>query len=93
MSPSVSSNKKINYERNNIKLKHIKSKIKEFQIYIKNNFENVEKIFHMKQDQFIMEKKKSKKGIYGSATSKQIKELKEEGIETALIPWVNEKEN
>ena len=93
MSPSVSSNKKINYERNNIKLKHIKSKIKEFQIYIKNNFENVGENFTYEARSIHYGEKKSKKGIYGSATSKQIKELKEEGIETALIPWVNEKEN
>ena len=93
MSPSVSSNKKINYERHNIKLKHIKSKIKKFKIYIKNNFENVGENFTYESISIHYGNKKSKKGIYGSATSKQIKELKEEGIETALIPWVNEKEN
>ena len=33
------------------------------------------------------------KGIYGNASQKDIKELKEEGIDTQLIPWVDEKEN
>ena len=93
MSPRVSSNKKLNYQKNNIKLKRVKSKIKEFQTYIRNNFENVGENFTYEARSIHYGEKKSKKGIYGSATSKQIKELKEEGIETALIPWVNEKEN
>ena len=47
----------------------------------------------MKQDQFIIIKKKREKGIYGKANFEDIKELKEEGIETEVIPWLNEKEN
>ena len=93
MSPSVSSNKKINYERNNIKLKHIKSKIKEFQIYIKNNFENVGENFTYEARSIHYGNKKSKKGIYGNASSKDIKELKDEGIETTVVPWINDEQN
>ena len=93
MSPSVSSNIILNKEKNNTKLKNIKSKIKEFQTYIRNNFENVGENFTYEARSIHYGEKNSKKGIYGSATSKQIKELKEEGIETALIPWVNENEN
>ena len=93
MSPSVSSNIILNKEKNNTKLKKIKSKIKEFQTYIRNNFENVGENFTYEARSIHYGKKNLKKGIYGSATSKQIKELKEEGIETALIPWVNENEN
>ena len=33
------------------------------------------------------------KGIYGNATSDEISELREEGIETEVIPWFNENEN
>ena len=93
MSPRVSSNIILNKEKNNTKLKKIKSKIKEFQTYIRNNFENVGENFTYEARSIHYGEKNSKKGIYGSATSKQIKELKEEGIETALIPWVNENEN
>ena len=32
-------------------------------------------------------------GIYGNATSQDLKELREEGIETETIPWINEKDN
>ena len=51
-----------------------------------------EKILPMRPDQSIMGKK-SKKGIYGNASSKDIKELKEEGIETTAIPWLKKEEN
>ena len=37
--------------------------------------------------------KKNLKGIYGSASKKDIKELKEEGIETQTIPWIEDKDN
>ena len=37
--------------------------------------------------------KKKKKSIYGIASSNEIKELKEEGIETETIPWINDNEN
>ena len=91
MSPSVSSNKKINYERNNIKLKNIKSKIKEFQIYIKNNFENVGDNFSKKVREIYYDKKNNKT-IYGTTTQKEREELSDEGIDLLSIPWVD-KEN
>ena len=37
--------------------------------------------------------KKNSKGIYGSATKNQINELKEEGIETQVFPWLEDKNN
>ena len=40
-----------------------------------------------RQDQYIMKKKNPEKGIYGQASTKDIKELKEEGIETHQMPW------
>ena len=40
-----------------------------------------------------METKKEKKGIFGKATKNDIEELAEEGIETQMIPWVEDKEN
>ena len=52
-----------------------------------------EKILLIRQDQFIMTKKKPKKGIYGSASLKDVKELREEGIETDIIPWIEDDKN
>ena len=37
--------------------------------------------------------KKNTKGIYGSASKEDLKELKEEGIDAQMIPWIDEKEN
>ena len=36
---------------------------------------------------------KNKKGIYGNASKKQIKELKDEGIQTYVFPWIENKNN
>ena len=33
------------------------------------------------------------KGIYGSASKEEMQELKEEGIDTETIPWVQDKIN
>ena len=37
--------------------------------------------------------KKESKGIYGKATPEEISELKEEGIETELFPWIENSDN
>jgi len=34
-----------------------------------------------------------KKGIYGTASKKDLEELKEEGINAQIIPWVEDKDN
>ena len=47
----------------------------------------------MRLDQFIMTKKKNYKGIYGTASRDQLKELKEEGIDAEVIPWIENKNN
>ena len=49
-------------------------------------------ILLMRQDQFIITVKKTK-GIYGSASKDDLKELKEEGIDAQMIPWIDENEN
>ena len=47
----------------------------------------------MRQDLYIMIVKKKTKGIYGSASMEEVKELKAEGIDTEIIPWFNQKDN
>ena len=39
------------------------------------------------------DKKKKSKGIYGNASKKDLNELKEEGINTQMIPWIEDKDN
>ena len=45
-----------------------------------------------RQDLSIMIKRKNK-GIYGSVFEKDLIELNEEGIETQLVPWIEDKNN
>ncbi len=93
MAPTII-NKKDNLKlEDNNKDKEIKNKLKEYKKFIKNNFKYVGKNFAYEARTIHYNNKKSKKRIYGSASLKEIKELKEEGIETETIPWVNDKEN
>ena len=94
MSPSVLNSKKNKSEiRENKKYIKIKNKIKEYQKFIKNNFDYVGDNFSYEARSIHYSDKKKDKGIYGNATTKEVKELEEEGIDTEIIPWVNENEN
>ena len=75
------------------KFKKIKDTIKEYQKFIKHNFQYVGKNFAYEARSIHYNNKKKEKGIYGTASKKDIIELKEEGIDTQVIPWVEEKEN
>ena len=95
MSPNVlnSKNEKLDKIKTK-KLANIKKTIKEYQKFIKNNFKYVgENFAYEARSIHYKSKKKTTKGIYGNASLEELKELKEEGIETEVFPWVNEKEN
>ncbi len=93
MAPSVINNKNNDAIKNIKKFTKIKKKIKEYQNFIKNNFEFVGDNFSYKARSIHYDNKKNIKGIYGNATVKEVKELKEEGIETEMIPWIDENDN
>ena len=94
MSPNVLNSKKEKSEIvRNEKYVQVKNKIKEYQKFIKNNFEYVGENFAYEARSIHYNKKKKSKGIYGNATIDEVKELDEEGIKTEIIPWVNEKDN
>ena len=93
MSPSISSNSNSKKEKPSSKTHEVKSKIKELQSYIEKNFEYVGEKFSYEARSIHYGNKKTKKRIYGNASSRDISELKEEGIETVQIPWINDKEN
>ena len=82
-----------NLEKKNTKLNEIKNKIKEYQKFIKSNFDYVGKNFAYEARSLHYNKKNKKKGIYGSATKNEIQELKEEGVEAEMIPWIEDKSN
>ena len=94
MSPNVLNSKKEKSEIiKNEKYVKVKNKIKEYQKFIKNNFEYGGENFAYEARLIHYDNKKENKGIYGNATIEEVKELKEEGINTEIIPWVNEKDN
>ena len=81
------------FDNQNLKLKKISNKIKEYQKFIKNNFEFVGKNFAYEARSIHYNNKKNIKGIYGEATKEEIKELKEEGVKTRIIPLIEDKSN
>ena len=81
-------------EKKNIrKYQQIKKTINKYQEFIKNNFDYVGENFAYEARSIHYNNKKRDKGIYGTASKKDLKELKEEGIDAHLIPWVENKNN
>ena len=92
MRPNLAnSNFKNNKSLKNIK--NVKKKLREYQKFIKENFEYVGENFAYEARSIHYNKNKNKKNIYGKASIEDVKELKEEGIETSNIPWIEDKEN
>ena len=77
----------------NLKFSEINKKIKEYQKFVKNNFEYVGENFAYEARSIHYNNKKKDKGIFGTASEEEVKELKEEGIKTDLIPWIEDKNN
>ena len=94
MSPSVINVKDKKYEvAESLKYLKVKNKIKEYQKFIKKNFKYVGEDFAYEARSIHYDSKKKTKGIYGSASMEEVKELKAEGIDTEIIPWFNQKDN
>jgi len=94
MSPNISRSKKDNNINNqDSKYKKIKKTILEYQNFIKKNFDYVGENFAYEARSMHYKNKKSSKGIYGQATKEDLKELKEEGIETERVTWVKKTTN
>ncbi len=77
----------------NKKKLNIKKRILKFQNFIKRNFEYVGDEFAFKARSLHYDNKKNHKGIYGSASKKQISDLQDEGIEIQTFPWIEDKNN
>ena len=72
---------------------NIKKTIKEYQNFIKKNFDYVGSNFAYEARSIHYDKKKRKKGIFGKASKEDLTELKEEGIKSQSIPWFDDKSN
>ena len=75
------------------KYNKIKKELLEYQRFIKKNFDYVGENFAYEARSLHYRNKKASKGIYGTTTKKDLKELKEEGIETEIIPWIKDNTN
>ena len=93
MAPKVLNKFSKEIDKETSRFNEVNKKIKEYQKFIKNNFDYVGKNFAYEARIMHYDKKKSAKGIYGDATLDQINELKDEGIETEVVPWINDNEN
>ena len=89
-------NKNLNYKNENkdlIKYQKIKKTINEYQKFIKNNFDYVGENFAYEARSIHYNNKKKHKGIYGTASKEDLKELKEEGIDAQTVPWFENENN
>ena len=94
MAPNLINNKPVDKNLKELKkYNKIKKTITEYQKFIKNNFEYVGENFAYEARSIHYGVNKRKKNIFGTASYNEIKELKEEGIETETIIWRENKNN
>lgn len=93
MSPYISTKGKKTAVDHLNKSIEIKKKLKEYKNFVEKNLDYVGDNFAYEARSIYYGNKKRKKGIFGKATKNDIEELAEEGIETQMIPWVEDKEN
>ncbi len=94
MAPQLINRKSSIDETANIeKYSKVKKTIKGYQKFIKENFKFVGDNFAYEARSIHYNSKNKTKGIYGNASKEDIKELKDEGIDTQMIPWFDENEN
>ena len=67
--------------------------MKQYQTFIKKNFEYVGNNFAFEARSIHYDNKKGKKGVYGKASNKEIAELRDEGINAEIVPWIKDKIN
>ena len=94
MAPQLINKNLRSAEKKNIE-KHnkVKKTIKSYQKFIKENLKYVGDNFAYEARSIHYNGKKISKGIYGSASKEDLKELKEEGINAQMIPWIDDIDN
>ena len=89
----INSNYKSETKLDTLKHQKIKNTIKNYQKFIKDNFQYVGDNFAYEARSIHYNSKKKSKGIYGKASKQDLRELKEEGIDAQMIPWIEDKKN
>ena len=94
MSPNIL-NKKNDYKNDKQIKKHNETRqvILKYQEFIRKNFDYVGENFSYEARTMYYKNKKVLKGIYGKATKEDLEELKEEGIDVEVIPWIKNTTN
>ena len=90
MSPRITNKKERTFP--NKEIKKIKKDLLKLKNFVEKNFDYVGEDFPREVRKIYYDKNK-RKNIYGTATSKESDELKEEGINLTTIPWLKDKEN
>jgi hypothetical protein len=94
MAPTfINKKKNINQTSELVKYQNVKKTIKNYQKFVKDNFKYVGENFAYEARSIHYGEKKNSKGIFGNASKKDLNELKEEGINTHMIPWIEDKDN
>ena len=94
MAPQLINNKsKIDELKKIEKFTKVKKTIINYQKFIKENFKYVGDNFAHEARSIHYDRKKKSKGIYGNASKEDLKELKEEGIDAQIVPWIDENKN
>ena len=94
MAPQLMNSKsKLDEKMNFKKFNEVKKTIIGYQKFIKDNFKFVGDNFAYEARSIHYNNKKKSKGIYGNASKTDLKELREEGIEAHMIPWIDDNEN
>jgi len=75
------------------KYRETKKMMTKYQEFVKKNFDYVGENFTYEARSLHYKNKKGSKGIYGTTTKEDLEELKEEGIETEVIPWIKDNIN
>ena len=84
----INSKNKSEANSNTVKYQKIKKTIKNYQKFIKDNFQYVGDNFAYEARSIHYNNKKKSKGIYGNASTQDIRALKDEGIEAQMFPWI-----
>ena len=95
MSPGIlgsSKKKEDNHLLKNKEFIKVKKDLLRIRKFVEKNFEFVGDKFSQKVRNIYYDKKE-RKNIYGSATTEEKEELREEGIELTTVPWISDKEN
>ena len=88
----INKNQRIKNGQKLKKFRMIKETIKDYQKFIRKNFRYVGDNFAY-EARSIHYNNKKEKNIYGHASKEDLKDLSTEGIDTQMIPWIEDENN